>query len=87
MVTALAGTLHGRQYLAQQGIIDKISNLIVGADSDPLSGLYLPGDALGSCVISSCSSVFVGLMMRFVAYRTGEILWQSGGHGQSAADL
>ncbi|KAG9468657.1 26S proteasome non-ATPase regulatory subunit 5 [Eleutherodactylus coqui] len=43
MVTALAGTLHGRQYLAQQGIIDKISNLIVGADSDPFSGFYLPG--------------------------------------------
>ncbi|XP_069842605.1 26S proteasome non-ATPase regulatory subunit 5 isoform X2 [Dendropsophus ebraccatus] len=43
MVTALAGTLHGRQYLAQQGIIDRICNLIVGADSDPFSGLYLPG--------------------------------------------
>ncbi|XP_056409161.1 LOW QUALITY PROTEIN: 26S proteasome non-ATPase regulatory subunit 5 [Hyla sarda] len=43
MVTSLSGTLHGRQYLAQQGVIDKISNLIVGADADPLSGLYLPG--------------------------------------------
>ncbi|KAM3911402.1 26S proteasome non-ATPase regulatory subunit 5 [Leptodactylus fuscus] len=43
MVTTLAGTLHGRQYLAQQGVIDKISNLIVGADSDPFSGFYLPG--------------------------------------------
>ncbi|KAM4019889.1 LOW QUALITY PROTEIN: 26S proteasome non-ATPase regulatory subunit 5 [Anomaloglossus baeobatrachus] len=43
MVTSLAGTLHGRQYLAQQGIIDKISNLIVGADSDPFAGFYLPG--------------------------------------------
>ncbi|XP_077140955.1 26S proteasome non-ATPase regulatory subunit 5 isoform X1 [Ranitomeya variabilis] len=43
MVTTLAATLHGRQYLAQQGVIDKISNLIVGADSDPFSGFYLPG--------------------------------------------
>ncbi|KAM4661999.1 26S proteasome non-ATPase regulatory subunit 5 [Discoglossus pictus] len=43
MVTAVATTVHGRQYLAEQGIINKISNMIVGADSDPLSGLYLPG--------------------------------------------
>ncbi|KAG8447543.1 hypothetical protein GDO86_014880 [Hymenochirus boettgeri] len=43
MVTSLAGTVHGRQYLAQQGIIDKISNMILGADSDPFSGFYLPG--------------------------------------------
>ncbi|XP_075041763.1 26S proteasome non-ATPase regulatory subunit 5 [Mixophyes fleayi] len=42
-VTMLAGSLHGRQYLAQQGILDKISNMILGADSDPFSGLYLPG--------------------------------------------
>ncbi|GCB74623.1 hypothetical protein scyTo_0003714 [Scyliorhinus torazame] len=33
---------HGRQYLAQQGTIDRISNMIVGADSDPFSGFYLP---------------------------------------------
>ncbi|KAG8141754.1 hypothetical protein E2320_006441, partial [Naja naja] len=44
MVTSLAHTQHGRQYLAQQGIIDKISNIIIGADSDPFSGFYLPGD-------------------------------------------
>ncbi|KAH0615519.1 hypothetical protein JD844_004878 [Phrynosoma platyrhinos] len=43
MVTSLAQTHHGRQYLAQQGIIDKISNIIIGADSDPFSGFYLPG--------------------------------------------
>lgn len=43
MVTALAATLHGRKYLAQQGLIDKISNMILGADSDPFSGFYLPG--------------------------------------------
>uniref|UniRef100_A0A8C7DXH9 26S proteasome non-ATPase regulatory subunit 5 n=1 Tax=Naja naja TaxID=35670 RepID=A0A8C7DXH9_NAJNA len=43
MVTSLAHTQHGRQYLAQQGIIDKISNIIIGADSDPFSGFYLPG--------------------------------------------
>ncbi|EMP34610.1 26S proteasome non-ATPase regulatory subunit 5, partial [Chelonia mydas] len=43
MVTSLAYTKHGRQYLAQQGIIDKISNIIIGADSDPFSGFYLPG--------------------------------------------
>ncbi|KAM5145475.1 26S proteasome non-ATPase regulatory subunit 5 [Mantella aurantiaca] len=43
MVTSLASTLHGRQYLAQEGIIDKISNMILGADSDPFSGFYLPG--------------------------------------------
>lgn len=43
MVTSLAHTPHGRQYLAQQGIIDKISNIILGAESDPFSGFYLPG--------------------------------------------
>ncbi|XP_067868358.1 26S proteasome non-ATPase regulatory subunit 5 isoform X2 [Heterodontus francisci] len=42
MVTALAQSQHGRQYLAQQGIIDRISNMIIGADSDPFSGFYLP---------------------------------------------
>ncbi|KAM9326213.1 26S proteasome non-ATPase regulatory subunit 5 [Gastrophryne carolinensis] len=43
MVTSLAATLHGRQYLAQHGIIDKISNMILGSDTDPFSGFYLPG--------------------------------------------
>ncbi|MGH0165445.1 UNVERIFIED_CONTAM: hypothetical protein FKN15_049073 [Acipenser sinensis] len=43
MVTTLTHSQHGRQYLAQQGIIDKISNMIIVAESDPLSGLYLPG--------------------------------------------
>ncbi|NXA49812.1 PSMD5 ATPase, partial [Nothocercus julius] len=43
MVTSLAYTAHGRQYLAQQGVIDKISNIIIGAESDPFSGFYLPG--------------------------------------------
>ncbi|OXB76362.1 UNVERIFIED_CONTAM: hypothetical protein H355_006773 [Colinus virginianus] len=43
MVTSLAHTPHGRQYLAQQGIIDKISNIIIGAESDPFSAFYLPG--------------------------------------------
>ncbi|XP_027008764.2 26S proteasome non-ATPase regulatory subunit 5 isoform X1 [Tachysurus fulvidraco] len=43
MVTSLARSQHGRQYLAQQGIMDKLSNMIVAADSDPFSSLYLPG--------------------------------------------
>lgn len=43
MVTSLAQSQHGRQYLAQQGIMDKISNMIVAADSDPFSSFYLPG--------------------------------------------
>ncbi|XP_053138362.1 26S proteasome non-ATPase regulatory subunit 5 [Hemicordylus capensis] len=43
MVTSLAHSHHGRQYLAQQGIIDQISNIIIGADSDPFSDFYLPG--------------------------------------------
>ncbi|XP_027882357.1 26S proteasome non-ATPase regulatory subunit 5 [Xiphophorus couchianus] len=43
MVTTLAHSQHGRQYLAQQGIMDKISNMIRGADMDPFSSLYLPG--------------------------------------------
>ncbi|XP_034458308.1 26S proteasome non-ATPase regulatory subunit 5 [Hippoglossus hippoglossus] len=43
MVTTLAHSQHGRRYLAQQGIMDKISNMIRGADTDPLSSLYLPG--------------------------------------------
>ncbi|CAK6976066.1 S proteasome non-ATPase regulatory subunit 5 [Scomber scombrus] len=43
MVTTLAHSLHGRQYLAQQGIMDKISNMIRGAETDPFSSFYLPG--------------------------------------------
>ncbi|XP_044776279.1 26S proteasome non-ATPase regulatory subunit 5 isoform X2 [Neomonachus schauinslandi] len=43
MVTSLAYTHHGRQYLAQEGVIDQISNIIVGAESDPFSSFYLPG--------------------------------------------
>ncbi|XP_016325617.1 26S proteasome non-ATPase regulatory subunit 5-like [Sinocyclocheilus anshuiensis] len=43
MVTNLAQSQHGRQYLAQQGIMDKISNMINAAESDPFSSLYLPG--------------------------------------------
>ncbi|KFO24120.1 26S proteasome non-ATPase regulatory subunit 5 [Fukomys damarensis] len=43
MVTLLAFTPHGRQYLAQEGVIDQISNIIVGADSDPFFSFYLPG--------------------------------------------
>ncbi|KAM8872181.1 26S proteasome non-ATPase regulatory subunit 5 [Synchiropus picturatus] len=43
MVTVLAQSQHGRQYLAQQGIMDKIANMIRGAETDPISSLYLPG--------------------------------------------
>ncbi|EHB01839.1 26S proteasome non-ATPase regulatory subunit 5 [Heterocephalus glaber] len=43
MVTSLAYTPHGRQFLAQEGVIDQISNIIVGADSDPFFSFYLPG--------------------------------------------
>ena len=46
MVTSLAHSQHGRQYLAQQGIMDKISNMIRGAETDPFSSLYLPGGCL-----------------------------------------
>lgn len=46
MVTALAHSQHGRQYLAQQGIMDKISNMIRGAETDPFSSLYLPGEGI-----------------------------------------
>ncbi|KAG7272782.1 hypothetical protein CRUP_017836, partial [Coryphaenoides rupestris] len=42
MVTSLAQSQHGRQHLAQQGVMDKISNMIRGADTDPFSSLYLP---------------------------------------------
>ncbi|CAB1318227.1 unnamed protein product, partial [Coregonus sp. 'balchen'] len=42
MVTTLSHSQHGRQYLAQQGIMDKISNMITGAESDPFSSFYLP---------------------------------------------
>ncbi|NWZ71347.1 PSMD5 ATPase, partial [Acrocephalus arundinaceus] len=43
VVTSLAHTAQGRQYLAQQGVIDRISNIILGAESDPFSSFYLPG--------------------------------------------
>lgn len=45
MVTSLAQSPHGRQHLAQQGVMDKISNMIRGADTDPFSSLYLPGES------------------------------------------
>lgn len=45
MVTTLAHSLHGRQYLAQQGIMDKVSNMIRGAETDPFSSFYLPGES------------------------------------------
>ncbi|XP_047424913.1 26S proteasome non-ATPase regulatory subunit 5 [Mugil cephalus] len=43
MVTTLAQSQHGRQYLAKQGIMDKIANMIRGAETDPFSSFYLPG--------------------------------------------
>ncbi|XP_039586673.1 26S proteasome non-ATPase regulatory subunit 5 isoform X1 [Passer montanus] len=43
MLTSLAHSPQGRQHLAQQGVIDRISNIILGADSDPFSSFYLPG--------------------------------------------
>lgn len=46
MVTTLAHSQHGRQYLAQQGIMDKISNMIRGAETDHFSSLYLPGEGI-----------------------------------------
>lgn len=45
MVTTLAQSQHGRQYLAKQGIMDKISNMIRGAETDPFSSFYLPGES------------------------------------------
>lgn len=50
MVTSLAYTHHGRLYLAQEGVIDQISNIIVGADSDPFSTFYLPGKKYRCCL-------------------------------------
>ncbi|KAG7498947.1 26S proteasome non-ATPase regulatory subunit 5 [Solea senegalensis] len=43
MVTTLAHSQHGRQYLAQQGIMEKLSNMIIGSEADSFSSLYLPG--------------------------------------------
>ncbi|XP_039618769.1 26S proteasome non-ATPase regulatory subunit 5 [Polypterus senegalus] len=43
MVTTLAHSLHGRQYLARQGVVDQISNMIIGAETDPFASFYLPG--------------------------------------------
>ncbi|CAL1567716.1 unnamed protein product [Knipowitschia caucasica] len=43
MVTTLAQSLHGRQFLTHEGIMDQISNMIRGAETDPFSSLYLPG--------------------------------------------
>ncbi|KAG7241196.1 hypothetical protein INR49_025939 [Caranx melampygus] len=51
MVTTLAHSQHGRQYLAQQGIMDKISNMIRGAETDPFSSLYLPGEKFKAVLI------------------------------------
>ncbi|XP_032904499.1 26S proteasome non-ATPase regulatory subunit 5 [Amblyraja radiata] len=42
MLTTLTQSQHGRLYLAHQGIIDRISNMIIGANSDPFSSFYLP---------------------------------------------
>ncbi|TRY95029.1 hypothetical protein DNTS_004673 [Danionella cerebrum] len=35
MVSSLAQSQHGRQHLAQQGVMDQISNMIIAAESDP----------------------------------------------------
>ncbi|OWK07277.1 PSMD5 [Cervus elaphus hippelaphus] len=45
LVTQLLRELTGEDvlYLAQEGVIDQISNIIVGADADPFSSFYLPG--------------------------------------------
>ncbi|KAG5272950.1 hypothetical protein AALO_G00171070 [Alosa alosa] len=43
MVTRLAESQHGRQHLAQQGTMEHISNMVIGAESEPFSSLYLPG--------------------------------------------
>ncbi|XP_072310733.1 26S proteasome non-ATPase regulatory subunit 5 [Eucyclogobius newberryi] len=43
MVTNLAQSLHGRTFLTHEGIMDQISNMIRGAETDPFSSLYLPG--------------------------------------------
>lgn len=51
MVTTLAHSQHGRQYLAQQGIMDKISNMIRGAETDPFSSLYLPGEGIHTHIV------------------------------------
>ncbi|KAJ0057193.1 hypothetical protein NL108_002117, partial [Boleophthalmus pectinirostris] len=43
MVTNLAQSLHGRQFLTHHGVMNQISNMIRGAETDPFSSLYLPG--------------------------------------------
>ncbi|XP_063066936.1 26S proteasome non-ATPase regulatory subunit 5 isoform X2 [Engraulis encrasicolus] len=42
-VTHLAEFQHGRQYLSQQGTMERLSNMIIAAEQDPFSSLYLPG--------------------------------------------
>ncbi|XP_057674777.1 26S proteasome non-ATPase regulatory subunit 5 [Corythoichthys intestinalis] len=43
MVTGLTGSWFGQTWLAEHGVIAKFSNMIKGANEDPLSSLYLPG--------------------------------------------
>lgn len=88
MVTTLAHSQHGRQYLAQQGIMDKISNMIRGAETDPFSSLYLPGEGIHT------HSVQVGQLQKWVIDNThcsflrfSEVLWKLGHHGQPTAGL
>ncbi|KAG7251784.1 hypothetical protein CRUP_008834, partial [Coryphaenoides rupestris] len=60
MVTSLAQSQHGRQHLAQQGVMDKISNMIRGADTDPFSSLYLPGDGFKAVLVRMSQLANVG---------------------------
>lgn len=59
MVTGLAHSPQGRQYLAQQGVMDKISNIILGAQSDPFSSFYLPG----ATSVPPCQPLLLALVL------------------------
>ncbi|TRY95028.1 hypothetical protein DNTS_004673 [Danionella cerebrum] len=60
MVSSLAQSQHGRQHLAQQGVMDQISNMIIAAESDPFSSLYLPGESQITLTASSSLVKFFG---------------------------
>lgn len=89
MVTTLAQSQHGRQYLAQQGIMDKISNMIRGAETDSFSSLYIPGEYIYMRSVrvrqQTLKRAFYKTDCNFC--RVGKVLWKLGHHGQPSAGL
>ncbi|XP_078605208.1 26S proteasome non-ATPase regulatory subunit 5-like [Branchiostoma floridae x Branchiostoma japonicum] len=43
MLSSLAQSTHGLNWLEQQGVVGKLETMLTAADSDPMSSFYIPG--------------------------------------------